>query len=153
MTDWVKRYFALAEHVAQWSKDPDTKVGCVIVGKNRREMSVGYNGFPTGVADTPERLGDRDLKRKLIQHAERNALDNVRFDCSGGLLVTTMFPCSECVKSIISRKITNVICPAPLDRPPWKDDADLSSLMLRESGVAVWDSTKKDFDGDYKKLF
>jgi dCMP deaminase len=31
MADWDKRFLDLAEHVAQWSKDPRTKVGAVIV--------------------------------------------------------------------------------------------------------------------------
>ena len=32
---WNERFLALAEHVSQWSKDPSTKVGSVIVNDSR----------------------------------------------------------------------------------------------------------------------
>jgi dCMP deaminase len=134
---WQRRYLDLARHVAEWSKDPSTKVGTVIVGLDRRELCVGYNGFPPGIADDEDRLADRKMKYALTQHAERNALDNARFDLRGGLLATTMYPCSECTKSIISRGIARIICPAPLEREPWAADALVAGAMLREAGVEV----------------
>lgn len=134
---WQARYLDLARHVAGWSKDPSTKVGTVIVGRDRRELCVGYNGFPPGIADTDERLRDKLTKYALTQHAERNALDNARFDLRGGLLATTMHPCSECSKSIISRGIAVVICPLPLDREPWRSDAVTAVGMLEEGGVRI----------------
>lgn len=134
---WHKRYVALAQHVADWSKDPSTKVGAVIVGKNRREIALGYNGFPPGIDDDEMRMSVREVKYKMTQHAERNALDNARFDLTGGVLAVTMFPCSECAKSIISRGIKVVLCPPPLDREPWKSDADWTRLMLTEAGITI----------------
>ncbi|MBI2669577.1 MAG: hypothetical protein HYX20_00290 [Candidatus Yanofskybacteria bacterium] len=59
---WDRRFLALAEFVAQWSKDPSTKTGAVIVDSNNRLVSVGYNGFPRGVNDSPERLENREIK-------------------------------------------------------------------------------------------
>src|ERR1051326_2813900 len=52
---WDRRFLELAKHVSSWSKDPSTKVGAVIVDANRRVVATGYNGFPRGVEDTPER--------------------------------------------------------------------------------------------------
>src|SRR5688572_8065873 len=111
MTNWGRRYMDLARHVAGWSKDPSTKVGAVAVGKSRHnhDIVVGYNGFPRGIADTEDRLNDRQTKYKLIQHAERNVLDNARFDLSGATLYVTLHPCSECAKSIVSRGIAKVV--------------------------------------------
>jgi dCMP deaminase len=43
---WDLRFLTLAKTVSTWSKDPSTKVGAVIVDKNRRVVSLGYNGFP-----------------------------------------------------------------------------------------------------------
>lgn len=137
MTDWIRRYYLLARHVAGWSKDPSTRVGAVIVGKQPGKIALGYNGFPRGIADTEDRLSDRTKKYSMIQHAERNALDNASFDLEGATLVATMFPCSECVKSIIQRGITTVASPPPLDRSPWREDADLSKSMLQEAGVTL----------------
>lgn len=70
---WHHRFLSLAKHVAGWSKDPSTKVGCVIA-KDKRIVSVGYNGFPEGIRDTYERLNNRELKYQIVQHAEENAI-------------------------------------------------------------------------------
>ncbi|HIF04044.1 MAG TPA: CMP deaminase, partial [Candidatus Poseidoniales archaeon] len=48
---WDRRFLALAEHIAGWSKDPSTQVGCVVVGVDREIRSTGFNGFPRGIAD------------------------------------------------------------------------------------------------------
>ena len=48
---WHKRFLDLAEHVAQWSKDPSTKVGSVITDGGRKIVSLGYNGLPMYVDD------------------------------------------------------------------------------------------------------
>ena len=29
---WDKRFLHLAKHISEWSKDPSTKVGCIVVG-------------------------------------------------------------------------------------------------------------------------
>ncbi len=67
---WDRRFIELARHIAGWSKDPSTKVGCVIVNSDRTIASIGYNGLPRGVIDTPERLGLRDAKLAMTLHAE-----------------------------------------------------------------------------------
>jgi len=46
---WHDRFFAMADLVGSWSKDPSTKVGAVIIRPDRTIASVGYNGFPRGV--------------------------------------------------------------------------------------------------------
>ena len=71
---WDGRFLSLATHISGWSKDPSTKVGCVVVGPDREIRSTGFNGFPQGIADTDERLSDRNLKYPLICHAEENAI-------------------------------------------------------------------------------
>ena len=55
ITDWDIKFLKLAQHVSDWSKDPSTKVGAVVVDKDNRIVSIGYNGFPKGVQDD-ERL-------------------------------------------------------------------------------------------------
>ena len=135
---WLARYAKLARFIAdEWSKDPTTKVGAVLVGINRRHIALGYNGFPPGVGDTWDRLVDRGIKHRLTQHAERNVLDNAWFDTRGSLLVTTMFPCSECVKSMVSRGVLMVYTPRPVTWEPWKSDADLSTMLMKEAGIHV----------------
>lgn len=135
--NWDRRFMDLARHVAQWSKDPSTKVGAVLVGHDRREIALGYNGFPPRVNDTSGRLADRDTKYRLTQHAERNALDNARFDPSGGTLFVTFFPCCECAKSIVSLGLARVVTMYPDTREPWREQAAWSTLILREGGVRI----------------
>jgi len=63
---WDVRFVKLAMHIANWSKDPSTKVGCVVVGEDREIRSTGFNGFPRGIEDDEERLLDREQKYPLI---------------------------------------------------------------------------------------
>ena len=71
---WDVRFLELADHISSWSKDPSTKVGCIIVGADREIRSTGFNGFPRGIDDSEERLTDREEKYPLICHAEENAI-------------------------------------------------------------------------------
>lgn len=138
---WHRRYLNLAKYVAdEWSKDPTTKVGAVVIGENPKNLTVGYNGFPPGVDDSYDRLSDRQMKYKYMIHAERNALDNATFETRGGTLASTMFPCVECAKSIISRGIECVVAPPPpppIAEPSWRDDLIVSLAILQEAGVRI----------------
>lgn len=134
---WDYRFLQLAETVATWSKDPSTKVGSIIVDTNRRVIGLGYNGFPRGVKDDHHRYEDRELKLKLVCHAERNALDNAPGSVEGATLYATFFPCNECVKSIIQRGISKVVTLVP---PPGKSllfNYEFSYIMLKEAGVQL----------------
>ena len=134
---WDFRFLQLAETVASWSKDPSRKIGSVIVDSKRRVISLGYNGFPRGISDTAERYNDRDIKLKFVCHAERNALDNSPGSVEGATLYATLFPCNECVKSIIQRGITKVVTFTP---DPAKNSLfflPVSRTMLSESGIEL----------------
>src|SRR5688500_6959549 len=80
---WTERYMELAAHVAQYSKDPSTKAGAVIVDPSNRVISLGFNGLPKGVLDSKERLENREVKYKLILHAETNAILFAQRDLTG----------------------------------------------------------------------
>jgi dCMP deaminase len=51
MSKWAQRFIQMAEHVSQWSKDPSTRCGAVIVGDDNEVLATGYNGFPRGVEE------------------------------------------------------------------------------------------------------
>lgn len=139
LSKWDERFMELALHVADWSKDPSTKVGSVIVAPDRRIMSLGYNGFPRGVADLEERLNDRPTKYAFVAHAERNALDNVDASMRGCILYSTLQPCAECTKSIIQRGITRVVTLIDKKRAAdhYKTFQTYSLVMMKEAGVEV----------------
>jgi phosphotransferase system enzyme I (PtsP) len=74
MANWDVRFLELASHIAGWSKDPSTQVGCVVVGPDREIRSTGFNGFPRGIEDAVERLANREMKYPLVCHAEPTKL-------------------------------------------------------------------------------
>lgn len=137
-SDWDARFMALAEYVAFWSKDPSTKVGAVLVGVDRREIAVGYNGFPPGISDD-DRLNDRLVKYQLMQHAERNVLDNARFIVDGATLYCTQPPCLECAKSLVSRGISRVVSRhhPPVEKGRWTETLPVSMDLLSEAGIEI----------------
>lgn len=94
---WQKRGIALAREAATWSKDPKCQVGACVAPLSFRQFSLGFNGFPEGIKDTPERLGDKVLKNQLMRHAEANALTNAPFDTQYCALFVTRSPCVRCV--------------------------------------------------------
>lgn len=137
--DWDTRLVALAGLVASWSKDPSTQVGAVVVDDRRRLLSVGYNGFPRGVADLPERLADRPTKYALVCHAEENALTQCETPIRhGATLYASLFPCQDCAKLALQRGITRICAPAPdLAHPRWGGHFATTLALLREAGVEV----------------
>ena len=127
----------LAGHVATWSKDPSTRVGCVIVDKQNRVVSLGFNGFPRGIKDTTLRYLDKEVKYLFVAHAERNALDNAPLSVEGCTLYSLLLPCNECAKSIIQKGITKVVSYEPeWDRPHLNWDA--TKTMFEEAGVQLY---------------
>jgi len=134
---WDKRFVELARFVAQWSKDPSTKTGAVIVDPKRRVISVGYNGLAQGVEDLPERLENRDIKYKIIVHCERNALLFACKPVDGCTLYTWPFmSCSTCAAMVIQSGITRCVAPFS-DNERWVAEFELSKQMFKEAEVQV----------------
>lgn len=107
---WDLRFLRLADHISQWSKDPSTKTGAVIVDQNRRIISTGFNGLPQGVIDLPQRYTDRDEKYRMIMHADLNAILFAGRNLMGCTLYTMPFePCDQCAAAICQSGITRVL--------------------------------------------
>jgi dCMP deaminase len=133
---WREKFLGLAEFIASWSKDPSTKVGAVITTNDNEIVSVGYNGLPRRIKDTAERLNNRDLKYKMIAHAERNALVFAKRDLKDCVLYTWPFgPCPVCAGIFIQANIGHVVFPGTTN-PRWFDDIELSKNMFLESGIS-----------------
>jgi dCMP deaminase len=138
---WDVRFVKLAMHIANWSKDPSTKVGCVVVGEDREIRSTGFNGFPRGIEDDEERLLDREQKYPLICHAEENAIMHaarIGVSLKGSTAYVTWPPCSRCARSLIQSGIKEIIYPTPGEIPErWVEDFNISNSMISEAGVFV----------------
>lgn len=136
--NWDKWLIGLAEYISTASKDPSTKVGAVIVDSDRRVVSVGYNGLPRGVEDSEERLNNREIKYRMILHAERNALLFSQRSLVGCIMyVYPMMPCASCASMIIQSGIKKVVAPYN-DNPRWVDDFELSKQLFKEAGVELF---------------
>lgn len=137
---WVDRFLAEAKHKAEWSKDPSTKVGAVIVGKHNQIISSGFNGFPRGIDDSPERLNVREEKYKFVVHAEMNAIFNsslsgVSLDGTS-LFIYGLPVCSECAKGVIQTGIKDVYMLFPKEvKPSWKESFKTTMEMFFEAGI------------------
>jgi len=142
---WNYRFMEIALYISMWSKDPNTKVGCVVVGPDKEIRSQGYNGFPRGVNDDIEERHYRPLKYAFYEHSERNAIYNAgRFGASlkGCVLYVTMPPCADCARAIIQSGIKQVyyLEPSPekartLPNGNWRDTVHCSFEMFNETGV------------------
>lgn len=126
----------VAREISTWSKDPSTRVGAVVVDERNRIVATGYNGFPRGVDDRPERYEDREVKYRMIVHAEANCILNAVAPLDGCAMVTMKAPCSECTKLIVQSGIAVVV----YDEEPhdhWIEDAEYAATMFAETGVVV----------------
>ena len=111
---WDEYFMGIAMLSAQRSKDSNTQVGACIVSREKKILSLGYNGMPTGCNDDEmpwEREGDAiNTKYMYVCHAELNAILN-RGDVSlaNSILYVTLFPCNECAKAIIQSGIKEIV--------------------------------------------
>lgn len=139
MTDWDARWLALAAEIGKWSKDRSTKVGCIVVGSERRLLTAGYNGFPRGVNDDIDIRHERPDKYLFTEHAERNAIYNAArngVDLYGGTMYVTLYPCADCTRGIIQAGVKTLVTWEPdWNLQNWADSFAISRIMLEESGV------------------
>jgi dCMP deaminase len=137
MTDkWDHRYLALARLVASWSKDPSTQVGAVLVSPDNHVISVGYNGFPAGMDDAPERYADRSEKYSRIIHAEMNALLCAPVGLHGSTLYTSLPPCDRCTVMLLQAGVHRFVSAAvPVEaQDRWREAIARSRAFVSECG-------------------
>ncbi len=110
---WDEYFLNIAEEVAKKSKDPSTKVGCVIVDEEHRPVSFGYNGF-VGGCDETKMSYERPIKYNVVIHAEMNALLFAKRDLKNCILYSLYAPCENCLKHILQVGIKKIIYKYPV---------------------------------------
>lgn len=130
---WRKFYLGLAKTWAGQSKDPRKKVGCVITHDNR-EVGSGYNGFPKGIADTPARLNDKELKNLIMIHAEVNALFLAR-GVGDTAYIWPCLPCTQCLGNLDQNGIKTIVVPPINLDSSWRFDIVLE--MAKEMKIEI----------------
>lgn len=123
MNKWDKRFMDMAEVVSSWSScyQENRHVGAVIV-RDKRILTTGYNGAPSGISSCSER--GECLRKKLDipsgtrqelcygVHAEQNAIAQAAklgISLNGASLYCTHQPCVICAKMIINSGIEKVL--------------------------------------------
>lgn len=143
-TKWDHRFMEMAQLVSTWAScyQQERKVGAVIV-KDKRVMTTGYNGAPSGVKTCVER--GECLRKKLgipsgtrhemcyAVHAEQNAIiqaAKVGVSTEGATIYITLQPCVICAKMLVNAGITRIV-----HRGEYPDP--LSQSILAEAGIEV----------------
>jgi len=136
---WDERYLDLAAGIAGWSKDPSRKIGAVAVGSKGNVLAQGFNGFPRGISDSPDRYEDRTRKYELVVHAEMNVIYNASYNgvsLDGSTLYVHGLPvCSDCAKGIIQVGIRRVVMRDQEIPVLWQQSWTKTEEMFNESGV------------------
>lgn len=123
MNKWDERFMELAETVAGWSSCFQTNrhVGAVAV-KDKRILTTGYNGAPSGIKSCAER-GEclrrvKNIASGTMQevcyavHAEQNAIiqaAKLGVSLEGATMYVTHQPCVICTRMIINSGIKRVV--------------------------------------------
>lgn len=145
LAKWDRRFLDLAAHIGDWSKDPSTKVGAVVVGPDREIRSTGYNGPTPGMDDDAPAIWARPRKYLLVEHAERNA---TYFAALNGVSLRgcTIYvhaspalpPCADCARGIIRAGLSRVVMVVPETIPDrWRDSCDAAREMFTAASVEL----------------
>lgn len=133
---WQERFLSLAQAVAQWSKDPTTKVGAVAVAETKAILETGFNGLPRGVQDLPERM-ERPAKYIWTAHAEENLVAHAaRKQLEGSTVYVTHLCCNACARMLINAGVAEVVVgPGQTSMPVEQFEAAVT--MFEEAGVKL----------------
>ncbi len=137
--------------VSKESKDPSTQVGACIVSSDGRIISTGFNHNPIewNIDSFPWRndvnkIGEENTKYPYIIHAELDAISkcNNLNELKDGTIYVTLFPCTQCAKTIASFKIKKVVYAEYRDSL----EATCSKRLLEKCGIEVvsYDEILKD---------
>lgn len=144
MDKWDSRFMKMADFIGSWSScyQENRQVGAVIV-RDKRIITTGYNGAPSGVKSCKEK--GECLRKKLniasgtrlescyAVHAEQNAIAQAAKlgeSVDGATIYVTHQPCTICTKMIINSGIKKVIY-----RNGYPDE--FSKVLLDEAGVTL----------------
>lgn len=142
MNKWDKRFMELTQKVAEWSScyQENRHVGAIIV-RDKRVLTTGYNGAPSGIKSCVER--GECLRKKLgipsgtrhelcyAVHAEQNAIAQAAklgVVLEGATLYCTHQPCVICAKMIINSGIKRIVY-----KEGYPDEFSIE--LLKEAGV------------------
>jgi len=142
--NWIEYFRTIAHQVKLKSKDNNTQIGAVIVGRDNEILSTGYNSFPRGINDLRPERQERPEKYYWFEHAERNAIYNAaRIGVSlkdSTMYLTCDMCCTDCTRGIINSGIKKVYLEkgGGAKGQIWNEHAQRSIQLFKEAGVEVY---------------
>ncbi|HRX14073.1 MAG TPA: dCMP deaminase family protein [Eubacteriales bacterium] len=144
MNKWDKRFMQMAELVGSWSScfQQNRHVGAIVV-KDKRILTTGYNGAPSGIITCVERAECIRRKENIPSgtrqeycyavHAEQNAIiqaARLGVSLNGATMYCTHQPCVICARMIINSGISKLI---------YKDGYpdEFAMRLFNEAGLTV----------------
>ena len=106
---WDEYFMKIAETVAEKSKDPSSKMGCVIVDPDKRVVSLGYNGLIRGADEDKLTLSERPMKYRFVIHSEMNAILFARENLQGCTVYNRVATCDNCLKHCLQAGIKRFV--------------------------------------------
>lgn len=129
--DWDLTFLQIAKLISEHSTCARVQVGAVLV-KDRRIISCGYNGVPSGQLECKQHFADtamgnpdaskyqdkywldvhREFSLKNELHGEQNAIGYAArngIKTEGATMYLTISPCIQCAKLMIAAGIVKVI--------------------------------------------
>ncbi len=107
--EWDEYFMKIAEAVAEKSKDPSSKMGCVIVNPDKRVVAMGYNGLIQGANESKMTLSERPMKYHFVIHSEMNALLFAKEDLRNCTLYNKTATCDNCLKHCLQAGIKRFV--------------------------------------------
>jgi dCMP deaminase len=128
------------EYAIKFSRDPRTKVGCILVSDDRlRIISKDCNNFARGIDDSIEARWA--AKYKYVVHAEIDAITDAArrgVATQDAICIQTLFPCANCCLALIQVGISSLVTREPnLGDLKWGQEWCLAQSMLKEAGVDI----------------
>lgn len=110
---WDSYFMEITEIVASRSTCDRALVGCVLVNRDHRIVSTGYNGSVAGNPHCDD-VGHtmRDDHCIATIHAEMNAIlycAKEGISTKGTICYVTHFPCLNCTKALIQAGISEIV--------------------------------------------
>ncbi len=133
--DWDRYFLEIAEVVSTRSPDPNTKHGCVLVDKNNRVLSTGYNGPIQGL---PEGLVEFERPQKYLWmiHAEDNAVTFSKCDLTDSVAYITGRPCIQCLRRLVQAGVCRIVFGTREAKCITDEEKRVTDLVVRGKNIS-----------------
>lgn len=105
---WDDYFIGLTLFISRKSRDDSTRHGCLLIDKNNKVISFGYNGTPANCKENllPHARPDKYL---VYIHSEANALISANSKMNGCRAYISGHPCVRCLCLLMQAGIKEII--------------------------------------------